>query len=189
MIFLQRSKILFSVKECLPESGGIFRLQEHEYLESMCLWSEETAQRVRILVDFLPQVFQLLFGLVVNVQQDNVRVPCDTVSLSFFAVSCRDGVEWQLLLHIVCLFRLSLADEQPYFEYKFCVYSLCDVFNYFSQGYLSPNVAESAVCGNRNIFHFFVSCFSLPCWRREVGYNIRNGKNAFFNRKGVFAQY
>ena len=54
---------------------------------------------------------------------------------------------------------------------------------------LAVILSESAVCGNRNIFHFFVSCFSLPCWRCEVGYNIRNDKNAFFNRKGVFAQF
>ena len=122
----------------------------------MCFGSQERSQRVGISIDFLPQSFQLLFGLVVNVQQDDMCIPCNAVCLPFLPISRRNGIERQLFFHIIRLFHLSLADEQPDFEYQFCMYPFGDVFNNFSECYFSPYIAESAVCGNWNIFHLFL---------------------------------
>ena len=44
--------------------------------------------------------------------------------------------------------------EQPDFEYELCIQSFCNVLNHFAESNFSPDVAESAVSGNRNIFHF-----------------------------------
>ena len=165
--------------QCIPQPDGISRFQKHEDLEPVPFWSEERSQRVGIFINFLSQLFQLLFGLVVNVQQGDMCIACYAVGLPFLLVSCRDGVEWQLFLHIVRLFRLSLADEHSDFEYELCMQPFCDVLHCFSESNFSPYITESAVCGNRNIFHLFLVCLGSALWRHEIGDNNWNGKNAF----------
>ena len=154
MILLQGCEVHFSNREYFPQGPCVLCTQEYEDFESMPLWSEETAQCIGIFIYFLPQLFQFLPGLVVDVQYNGMGVPCNAVCLPFLPVPCRYGIEWQLLLHMVRLLYLSLADEQPDFEYELCMQSFCNVLNHFAESNFSPDVAESAVSGNRNIFHF-----------------------------------
>ena len=154
-MFLQRVELHFVFcRQCLPQPDGISCFQEYEELEPVSFWSEERGERVWISVDFLSQFFQLSFRQVVNVQQYDPGIPCHAVRLPLLPVCCRDGVERQLLLHIVRLFGLSLADEHPDFEYEPCMQPFCDVFYYFPESNFSPYITETAVCGNRNILHF-----------------------------------
>ena len=80
-------------------------------------------------------------------------VPGHAVRQPLFPVCCCDGIEGQLSFHIVRLLRFSLADEHSDLEYVLCMHPVSDVPDDSSEVDFPPDFTESAVRGNRNLFH------------------------------------